>query len=106
MKKFVSDISLILVALIVGLLGVFALLFCIPIAILVFYIFPHFISFSLLGVVILLLILYRRLRSEVARRRLKMGVKFVVSMVVMTIVCGRCPNLDLNHLRGQIYKFS
>jgi hypothetical protein len=87
MKKFVSDIFLILVALIVGLLTVFALLFCIPIGILAFYIFPHFVSFSLLGVVILLLIFCRRLRSEVARRRLRTGVKFTVSMIVMTIVC-------------------
>jgi hypothetical protein len=87
MKKFVSDISLILVALVVGLLGVFALLFCVPIAIIAFSVFPHFISFSLLGVVILLLIFYGRLQSEAVRRRLRMGVKFIVSMFVMTIVC-------------------
>jgi hypothetical protein len=87
MKKFASQIILILVAVVVGILGVFVGLFCVLAVLIVFWVFPVFISFPLLGVVMLLSVLYARLRSQTICRRLRIGVKFVVSIIVMTIIC-------------------
>jgi len=83
MKKFALQIILILVAVVVGLLGVFVGLA----AIVLFCVFPVFISFPFLGVVMLVSVFYARLRSQTIRRRLKIGVKFIVSIIVMTIIC-------------------
>jgi hypothetical protein len=87
MKKFASQIMLILVAVVVGLLGVFVGLFCLLAFIVVCSDFPVFISFPLFGVVMLLSVFYTRLRSQTMRRRLKIGVKFVVTLIAMTIIC-------------------
>jgi hypothetical protein len=87
MKKFALQSVLILVAVIVGLLGVFVGLFCLEAIIIAFTALPVFISFPFLGVVVLFVAFCIRAHSQKIRRRLKVGIKFVVSIMTMTILC-------------------
>ena len=89
MKKFVSQIILIFMAVIVGLLGVFVMLFGVLAALVVFsaIVFPFYLTFPLLGAVVLLLIFSAKARSKSIKRKFEIVAKFVFSTIVMTIIC-------------------
>jgi hypothetical protein len=91
MNQFVSQITLILKAVLVGLLGIFAMLFggCAVLlaSIFIFIIFPVYISFPFLGVVALLLIFSIKTRSQTIQQEFEFEAKFVVSIIIMAIIC-------------------
>jgi hypothetical protein len=74
MKRLQS--ILLLAAIVAGLFGVLAALI----------VFHTFMPFSLLGVVMIFSFFYIRMRSQTLRRKFEIGVKFVISMIVMMII--------------------